>query len=138
MIVAMHIATGAAAGALTGSRLGAALLGPVLHALGDYIPHEDIDSRSFEVRCGVLGALALALVRGPLHPATVGAVASAVPDVEHIVRLPRPGGRKLFPSHRIIGFHRLGGVPASVQLVVAGVLLGVVLGAGVRKDRSFP
>jgi hypothetical protein len=138
MIVAMHIATGAAAGALTGSRLGAAVVGPLLHALGDHIPHEDIDSRPFEVRCGAFGVLALALVRGPLHPATIGALASAAPDLEHIVRLPRPGGRKLFPSHRIIGFHRPGGVPASVQLVVAGFLLGVVLGAGVRKDRSSP
>jgi hypothetical protein len=136
MIVAMHIATGAAGGALADSRLGAALLGPVLHAIGDRIPHQDIDSRGFEVRCGVLGVLALAAVRGPLHPATVGAVASAAPDLEHLVRLPRPGGRKLFPSHRIPGFHRPGGVPASVQLVVAGFLLGVVLGAGLRDDRS--
>jgi hypothetical protein len=136
MIVSMHIATGAAGGALVGSRLGAAILGPVLHALGDRIPHEDIDSRGFEVRCGVFGVLALAAVRGPLHPATIGAVAATAPDIEHIVRLPRPGGRKLFPSHRIPGFHRPGGLPASVQLVAAGVLLGVVLGAGLRDDRS--
>jgi hypothetical protein len=135
MIVAMHIATGAAAGALTGSRLGAVLIGPVLHAAGDRIPHEDIDSRGFEVRCGVLGVLALAAVRGVLDPATVGAFASAAPDIEHVVRLPRPGGRKLFPSHRIRGFHRPGGVPASVQLIVAGLLLGIVLGAGLRNDR---
>jgi hypothetical protein len=133
MIVAMHIATGAAAGALTQSRLGAALLGPVLHAAGDRMPHEDIASRGFEVRCGVLGVLALATVRGPLDAATIGAVASAAPDLEHLVRLPRPGGRKLFPSHRIIGFHRPGGVPATVQLVVAGLLLGAVLGTGLRK-----
>jgi hypothetical protein len=132
----MHIATGAAGGALVGSRLGAAILGPVLHALGDRIPHEDIDSRGFEVRCGVFGVLALAAVRGPLHPATIGAVAATAPDIEHLVRLPRPGGRKLFPSHRIPGFHRPGGLPASVQLVAAGVLLGVVLGAGLRDDRS--
>jgi hypothetical protein len=136
MIVSMHIATGAAGGALVGSRLGAAILGPVLHALGDRIPHEDIDSRGFEVRCGVFGVLALAAVRGPLHPATIGAVAATAPDIEHLVRLPRPGGRKLFPSHRIPGFHRPGGLPASVQLVAAGVLLGVVLGAGLRDDRS--
>jgi hypothetical protein len=136
MIVAMHIATGAAAGAVLGSRRAAVLVGPVLHALGDRIPHEDIDSRRFELRCGVLGVLALAVVRGPFDPATVGAIASAAPDVEHVVRLPRPRGRKLFPSHRIPGFHRPGGVPASVQLVVAGVLLGVVLGAGLRNDRS--
>jgi hypothetical protein len=138
MIVSMHIATGAAGGALVGSRLGAALLGPVLHAVGDRMPHEDINSRGFEVRSGVLGVLALAAVRGPLDPATIGAIASAAPDVEHIVRLPRPGGRKLFPSHRIPGFHRPGGVSASVQLLIAGVLLGVVLGAGLRNDRSSP
>jgi hypothetical protein len=136
MIVAMHIATGAAGGAVLRSRAGAALLGPVLHAIGDRIPHEDINSRGFEVRCGVFGVLALAVVRGPLHPATIGAIASAAPDVEHLVRLPRPGGRKLFPSHRVPGFHRPGGVPASVQLLVAGALLGVVLGAGLRNDRS--
>jgi hypothetical protein len=136
MIVAMHIATGAAGGAVLGSRVGAALLGPVLHAIGDHMPHEDIDSRGFEVRCGVFGVLALAAVRGPLHPTTIGAVASAAPDIEHLVRLPRPGGRKLFPSHRVPGFHRPGGVPASVQLLVAGILLGVVLGAGLRNDRS--
>jgi hypothetical protein len=134
MIVAMHIATGAAAGALTGSRLGAVVLGPVLHAAADRIPHEDIDSRGFEVRCGVLGVVALAAVRGVLDPATVGAFASAAPDIEHVVRLPRPGGRKLFPSHRP-GFTRPGGVPASVQLIVAGLLLGIVLGAGLRNDR---
>jgi hypothetical protein len=132
----MHIATGAAGGALVGSRLGAALLGPILHAVGDRIPHEDIDSRGFEVRCGVFGVLALAAVRGSTHPATIGAIAAAAPDIEHIVRLPRPGGRKLFPSHRVPGFHRPGGVSASLQLLVAGVLLGVVLGAGLRNDRS--
>lgn len=135
MIVAMHIATGAAGGAVVRSRIGAALLGPVLHAVGDRIPHEDIASRRFEVGSGVLGVLALAAVRGPLDAATVGAVAAAAPDVEHVVRLPRPGGRKLFPSHRIPGFHRPGGVPTSVQLVVAGLLLGGVLGAGLGRDR---
>lgn len=131
----MHIATGAAGGALVGSRLGAVLLGFALHAAGDRIPHEDIDSRRFEVRCGVGGALALALVRGPFDPATIGAVASAVPDIEHVVRLPRPGGRKLFPSHRIPGFHRPGGISSGMQLVIAGALLGTVLAAGFPRSR---
>ena len=131
----MHIATGAAGGALVGSRLGAILLGPVLHAVGDRIPHEDIDSRGFEVRCGVIGVLALAAVRGPLDPATMGAIASAAPDLEHVVRLPRPGGRKLFPSHRIPGFHRPGGVTAEVQLLVAGALFGWVVATGFRSRR---
>jgi hypothetical protein len=135
MIVAMHIATGAAGGAVVRSPIGAAFLGPVLHALGDRIPHEDIASRRFEVGCGILGVLALAAVRGPLDAATVGAVAAAAPDVEHVIRLPRPSGRKLFPSHRIPGFHRPGGVSAQVQLVLAGLLLGSVLGAGLGRNR---
>jgi hypothetical protein len=54
-------------------------------------------------------------------------VASSIPDVEHVFRLPRPGGRKLFPSHRVLGWHREGGVPASAQLLAAGLLLGFVL-----------
>jgi hypothetical protein len=69
-------------------------------------------------------------VRGPLDGATVGAVTSSLPDVEHIVRLPRPGGRKLFPSHRVPGWHRPGGVSASAQLLIAGALFGSVLAAG--------
>jgi hypothetical protein len=129
LIVSIHVATGAVGGALLGSRTGAALLGPVLHFVGDWIPHEDIDSRRFEIGTGVAGVLALAVVRGPFDPATVGAVASAAPDVEHVLPVPRLGGRKLFPSHRTPGWHRIGGVSANVQLLVAGVLLGAVLSA---------
>ncbi|HXV03550.1 MAG TPA: hypothetical protein VFP24_08250 [Gaiellaceae bacterium] len=127
MIVAMHVATGAAAGQLVRSRLAAVVLGAALHAAADRIPHEDFASRRFELQCGVGGVLALALRRGLVHPATLGAIASVVPDVEHVVRLPRPGGRKLFPSHRIPGFHRPGGIPARAQLLIAGFLLGLVL-----------
>jgi hypothetical protein len=135
VIVSLHVATGAAGGALVRSPLAAAVLGPVLHLLGDRIPHEDIDSRRFEVGCGVLGVLALAVVRGPLDGATVGAVTSSLPDVEHVLRLPRPGGRKLFPSHRVPGWHRPGGLSASAQLLIAGALFGAVLAAGlVERD----
>jgi hypothetical protein len=133
MIVSLHIATGAAAGALVRSPVAAAAVGPLLHFLGDRMPHEDIDSKPFEVGCGVVGVLALGLVRGPFDGATVGAVAASVPDIEHIVRLPRPGGRKLFPSHRIPGWHRPGGVGASMQLLLAGMLFGAVLGGGLKR-----
>jgi hypothetical protein len=129
----MHVATGAVGGALTRSRMGAALLGPVLHFLGDRIPHEDINSRRFEIGTGVVGVLALAAVRGPVDPATIGAVAASVPDLEHVIRFPRPGGRKLFPSHRVPGWHRPGGISAPAQLLVAGMLFGAVLGAGLRR-----
>jgi hypothetical protein len=129
MIVSLHVATGAAGGALTRSRPAAIALGLVMHALGDHMPHQDIDSRRFEVQSGVVCVLALIARHGPLSPVTLGALASSVPDVEHVFPLPRPGGRKLFPSHRVPGWHRAGGVPAWAQLLAAGAILGVVLGS---------
>jgi hypothetical protein len=127
MIVSLHVASGAAAGVLLQSRLGALTAGPVLHLLGDRMPHHDIPSRRFETWTGI-GALALVALRhGPLSAATLGAVASSIPDVEHLVWFPQLSGRKLFPSHRVLGWHRTGGVPAWAQLVAAGILLGFVL-----------
>jgi hypothetical protein len=132
VIVTLHVASGGAAGALVGSRPLALAVGPVVHVLGDLMPHEDIPSFHFELLSGV-GALALLAVRrGVFDPATLGAAAAAAPDAEHRIRLPRPGGRKLFPSHRFRGWHRAGGVPAWAQLVVAGVVLGS-LAAGQRR-----
>ena len=128
----MHVATGAVGGLLAGSARRAVVLGPILHFLADRTPHEDVTSRRFEIVSGVAGVVALALARGPLDPATVGAIASSTPDVEHVLPLPRPGGRKLFPSHRMPGWHRPGGVSSNVQLLVAGLLLGGVLGASLR------
>ena len=125
----MHVATGAAGGLAMGSRMGAALLGPILHFVGDRIPHQDIASQRFEAACGVGGVLALGIIRGPFDPATIGAVTSAAPDLEHVLPLPRPGGRKLFPSHRIPGWHRPGGLSANAQLFLAGLLFGAVLTA---------
>jgi hypothetical protein len=91
------------------------------------LPHEDIPDRGFEIGSGIAGVLLLAAVRGPLDPAVTGALAASSPDLEHVLRLPRPGGRKLFPSHRLRGWHRSGGVSAPVQLVLAGFLIGLLL-----------
>ena len=135
MIVSLHVATGAAGGALAGSRPLALVLGPVLHVLGDRMPHRDIPSHRFEVLSGVAGLALLAARRGILDPATLGALAASLPDLEHRFRLPRPGGRKLFPSHRFAGWHRPGGIPAWVQLVAAGVLLGCL--AAPRRARRI-
>ena len=129
MIVSLHVATGAAGGALTRSRPGAVALGLVLHALGDRMPHQDVASRRFEIGSGVACALALAARYGPLSPVTIGALAASAPDIEHVLPLPRPGGRQLFPSHRIHGWHRAGGVPAWAQLLAAGTILGYLLGS---------
>jgi hypothetical protein len=104
----------------------------VLHALGDRVPHHDIPSRRFEIRSGLVLLGLVAVVRGPLSPAAIGAAAASAPDVEHVLRLPRPGGRKLFPSHRVRGWHRTGGLPAWVQLVAAGALVGGVIGGARR------
>jgi len=128
LIVSLHVATGGAAGALTRSRLAAVALGPVLHALGDAIPHRDIPSRAFETGSGVACALALLVRHGPLSPVTIGALAASAPDLEHV--LPRLGERELFPSHRFQGWHREGGVPAWAQLAVAGTILALLLRRG--------
>jgi hypothetical protein len=127
VIVTLHVATGAAAGALLGSRKKAVAAGLLLHALGDHMPHHDINSQRFEIGSGLAAVCALALRYGPTSPAVFGAVAASAPDIEHVVPLPRPGGRKLFPSHRVEGWHRAGGVPAWAQLVAAGAILGLVL-----------
>jgi hypothetical protein len=125
VIVSLHVATGAAGGALTRSRAAAVVLGPVLHALGDAMPHEDIDSRRFEIGSGLACAFALIVRHGPLSPVTIGALAASAPDLEHV--LPRVGERSLFPSHRIPGWHREGGVPVWAQLLAAGTILGFLL-----------
>ena len=130
MIVALHVATGAAAGAASGSRLAALLLGPVLHLAGDRLPHEDIPSRRFEIGSGLAGLLLLAARRGPLDPATLGAAASSAPDLEHILPFLRLRGRKVF--HDRLGWHRSGRFPADLQLLLAGVILGALIGSDDR------
>lgn len=127
MIVSLHVATGAAVGAITNSRLAALALGPVLHLAGDVMPHEDIPSTRFELVSGAGAVLLLAARYGTLHPALFGAVAASIEDLEHVLRLPRPAGRKLFPSHRHEGWHNRGGVPAWVQLLAAGAIIGALL-----------
>ena len=124
MVVSLHVATGGLVGALAGSRPSAFLLGLLAHAAGDAVPHQDVASRRFETLSGFAGVALLAATCGPWDKVVVGAVAASVPDVEHVLPLPRPGGRKLFPSHRLHGWHKRGGLPASLQLVAAGTLLG--------------
>jgi hypothetical protein len=103
LIVSLHVATGAAAGATLRSRGIAVVAGLTLHALGDRMPHDDIPSRRFEIVSGAVLLGLVALAHGPLSPAAIGAAASSVPDVEHVLRL-------------------------WAQLLAAGTLVGVVLG----------
>jgi hypothetical protein len=92
------------------------------------MPHHDIESRTFEIRSGLACVLALAIRYGSLSPVTIGALAASAPDLEHV--LPLPGERNIFPSHRIEGWHREGGVPAWAQLLAAGTILGMLLARG--------
>jgi hypothetical protein len=127
VIVSFHVATGAVAGALAGSRRAAVPVGLALHLVSDLVPHRDFRSVRFEVASGIVGVLALGMRRGFGAPATIGAVASSIPDLEHVVRLPRPGGRKLFPSHRWEALHRRGGVSVLAQLLLAAAILAALL-----------
>jgi hypothetical protein len=127
MIVSLHVATGAAGGSLVRSRLGAIPLGLLLHGIGDRIPHQDVRSRGFEILSGAGAIALLAATRGPGDAAVVGALAASCPDLEHVIRLPRPGGRKLFPTHRFKGWHRAGGLTAGMQLFAAGAILGLLV-----------
>src|SRR3712207_1717496 len=105
VIVSLHVATGAAAGALAGSRLLALALGPVTHLAGDRMPHEDIPSHRFELLSGLAALALVAARRGPLDAATFGGLAGAAPDAEH--RLPLPRDRKstrLNSSHANISY----------------------------------
>jgi hypothetical protein len=125
VIVLLHVATGGALGALTPSRLAALALGPPLHLACDWVPHADIRDRRFEVRSGLFGLTLLALCRGPLDPATLGAASASAPDLEHVFPRLRPRGRKLFHGGR--GWHRTGGFRADVQLVLAGAIIGLLV-----------
>ena len=124
MIVALHVATGAAAGAASRSRLAALLLGPILHLAGDRLPHQDFRSRRLEIASGVAGILLLAARRASLDPATLGAAASSALDLEHVFPVLRPG-RKLF--HDRLGWHRAGRFSAYLQLLLAVGILGALI-----------
>ena len=124
MIVSLHVATGAAAGAVVRSRPLALLLGPLVHVAGDRVPHDDIDDLGFEVGSGLVALALLAARRGVLDPAVLCGATAAAPDLEHVVPWLRPGGRKLF--------HREGnvdsGISTGLQLLAAGALIGLLVG----------
>jgi hypothetical protein len=114
-------------GAAVRSRTAAVLLGIPLHVAEDRVPHQDIHNRRFEIGSGLAVVALVAARRGLADSATIGAVAACAPDIEHIVRLPRPGGSKLFHGRR--GWHRSGSLSTRAQLLLAGLLTGSLLGA---------
>jgi hypothetical protein len=125
VIVSLHVALGGASGALVRSRPLALLLGPPLHVAGDRVPHEDIPDRSFEIGSGLVALGLLAARRGPFDAAVLGGAASAMPDLEHIAPWLRLRGEKIF--HRGGGRHG-DGISAEAQLLLAGAVVGLLLG----------
>ena len=124
MIVSLHVAIGAAAGAMTRSRPIALLLGPLLHVAADRVPHQDIPELGFEIGSGLAALTLLGVGRGWLDPAVIGGAAAAAPDLEHVVPRLRPAGRKLFHW----GDHKGGGISTSAQLLLAGGIVGYLVG----------
>jgi len=124
VIVSLHVATGAAAGALVRSRGASLVLGPVLHLAADRIPHDDIGNVRFETYSGLVMLTLLGVGRGWLEPAVLGGAAAAAPDLEHVVPWLRPRGRKLFHHGEPDG----GGISTGAQLVLAGAIIGYLVG----------
>jgi len=110
------------------------LLGPALHLAGDRVPHRDIANRRFEIGSGIASIALLAARRGPLDPATLGAIAASAPDLEHVFPSMRPHGKKLF--HGSHGWHRSGAFPAELQLLLAGTILGLLVAPRRSRSRS--
>ena len=123
MIVALHAATGAATGVLTRSRSVALAVGPLLHVVGDRIPHRHPAHSAWEYVAGLAAIATLARRRGVLDAATLGAVAAMMPDLEHLFPAMRFRGAKTF--HRRKGGDRTdaSGISVRTQTVLALLIL---------------
>ena len=137
MIVALHVATGAATGALTRSRIAAVAIGPVLHVASDRVPHRHPRHASVDYLTGLLAFAALARRRGGSDAATLGALAAVMPDAEHLVPALRPRGARVFHRRRRGRRRKPSGLSAGVQLFLAAAMLAPLL-LGERKAASVP
>ena|ERR1700722_12958038 len=132
-MVALHAATGAATGVLTRSKLAAIAAGPVLHVAGDRVPHRHPTHPGWEYLAGILAIGMLAERRGVLDPATLGAAAAVMPDVEHLI--PGLGVRRAKVFHRRPGRDRRDATGLSIrtQTVLAAMILAPLLLPGSRR-----
>jgi hypothetical protein len=123
VIALVHVATGAALGAVVRSRAWVTVVGVGLHLAQDSVPHKDT-TRRFEIATGLFGVGLVAGRRGLLDPTTIGALACSAPDVEHVVPMPF-GSSKLFHEGR--GWHRSGSLSVKTQVIAASLVLSGVL-----------
>jgi hypothetical protein len=142
-----HVVTGAAAGYLVGSPAPAAILGFASHPLLDMAPHYDPDSELGYVLDAASGCLAMSLIaangamrRTDRHRAALwGAVGSALPDLELLVKLfdrDFQTERYIFPWHNGKLPHRQTHFTGSTLLQLALVLVMLrLIALRVRKRR---
>jgi hypothetical protein len=137
MMLATHLTVGALAGRGCANPAVAFLVGIASHALLDVLPHEDAVTARTELR--VVAVLTPAIAAGTHFDsrALAGAVGGALPDLEHIQRLPGAGGRLVFPTHGPGGFHEVVPLPFrfSARAQIAGAAVGfalLVVGARAR------
>jgi len=114
MIVALHVATGAATGALTRSRLAAVALVPPVHLASDRVPHRH-PHWVCDLMLGGAGLANVATRRGLSDPTTIGALAAVASDLKHVLPPRRQGRLRRRRKQR--------GLPVSAQLALAAALL---------------
>ena len=130
-----HVVSGAAAGYLIGRPMPAALAGFTSHLVLDAVPHYDPDSEIGYVIDSLAGlAVLVALSRwhrirriDPARAALFGAVGSALPDVELLVKLFKDieSEQYLFPAHdgTIVHGETHRAASTAIQLALNGILL---------------
>jgi hypothetical protein len=149
MLVASHIAAGAAVGLVVERPWQRTLAALGSHLVLDGVGHDD---RTIgPVAQGLIGVAALGALTvcwGPTSPVVLGALAGSVPDAEVAVHLAVLGRRVAahyaFPSHWQIGKRETTehpyrfpgpGVPVSLELAVAVSGLALICAAGLRHRR---
>jgi hypothetical protein len=135
VMVAVHMSAGALAGLATRTPAAALALGLASHAVLDALPHDDVLSARTEGF--VAGALfALIAYRTRADPrALAGGVGGAIPDLEHVMRLPGAGGRVVFPSHAFPRLHASLPVPFRARTATQVAAAAAMVAAMGRRSR---
>jgi hypothetical protein len=130
MIELAHAASGALVGRACDGPLDALIAGMAVHALGDVVPHGEINDTQFEVKTAIASIALLALRYGPGSPVVWGAVGGVLPDAEHVLPTSIKPERAMFPTHRYESLHASDGalaIPAWLQAIIGGAIVGALL-----------
>jgi hypothetical protein len=115
MTTITHTAVGAALGSVGVGSPASFLIGAASHLPLDLVPHWDI-KRVWIDTVLTFGALGALLALWGASPVFWGAIGAALPDLEHLLPLPR----KYVPGHGTRHGRALGVRHAATQVLVAG------------------